>query len=141
MRKTRVFKSFSDFEEWTEQFENTSDYMYVPIVVDDGWKVAVDFFTECKSWKTALKRFRKTFSFVNEEIPVWIDTMEESCSNGCFKDVDGWKPANTLDPDDINECAKNGTYGYGVEENSEGCWYIYLNISGVYAGYPKEETK
>ena len=58
--KTKIFKSFEDYEKWTDQFENISDYQEIPTAIDDGWKVSVDMFTECKSWKTALRRFEKS---------------------------------------------------------------------------------
>lgn len=132
--KTKIFKSFEDYEKWTDQFENTSDYQEIPTVIDDGWKVSVDMFTECKSWKTALRRFEKAFAGVNSEIPGWVECIRESCENGYFLDTTGWKPAWTSDSEEVKEFAKRGTYSYGVEETMEGYWYIYLNISGTYAG-------
>lgn len=132
--KTKMFKSFEDYEKWTEKFENTSDYQEIPVAIDDGWKVSVDMFTECKSWKTALRRFEKAFAGVNSEITTWVECIRESCESGYFSDTTGWKPAWTSNPEEIKEFAKGGTYSYGVEETMEGYWYIYLNISGSYAG-------
>lgn len=132
--KAKIFKSFEDYESWTEQFENCSDYEEIPTAIDDGWKVAVDMFTECKSWKTALRRFEKAFSKVNSEISAWVEGIRESCENGCFEDTTGWMPAWTRDPETVREFAKSGTYSFGVEETMEGYWYVFLNISGCYAG-------
>ena len=131
---TMIFNSQEAYDNWTEQFENCFEYQEIPTAIDDGWKVAVDMFTECKSWKTALKRFAKAFAQVNPEIQGWIDCMKESCENKYFSDTNGWKPAWTTDPEQIKEWAKGGIYSWGVEETMEGYWYIFLNISGAYAG-------
>lgn len=129
----KMFTSFGEYEKWTETFENTSDYEGIPVGIDDGWKVAVDMFTACKKYKTALRRFEKTFKELNDQISGWVEYMNESCENGCFGEVNGWKPAWTTDTAEIREFAKGGTYSWGVEETLEGYWYIYLNISGIYA--------
>lgn len=133
----KMFKSFGEYENWTETFENASDYQEIPCAIDDGWKVSVDMFTVCKSYKTALRRFEKAFKEVNDKISGWVEGMRDSCENGCFQDVTGWKPAWTTEETEIREFAKSGVYSWGVEETTEGYWYIYLNISGVYAGREK----
>mgnify|MGYP002623456681 CR=1 FL=1 len=118
---TLVFNSMDAYEAWTEKFENASDYEMIPTAIDDGWKVAVDMFTECKSYKTALRRFEKAFENVNSEINEWFECMRECCESGYFKEIE-------------NSYPEGGTYSWGVEETMEGYWYIYLNISGSYAG-------
>ena len=128
----KKFASYAEYEAWTETFEECYEYENIPVLIDDGWKMSADMFTECKSYKTALRRFEKTFASV-PEIKEWIEGIRESCENGCFEDTTGWKPAWTYDPEEIKEFAKSGTYSWGIEETSEGCWYIFLNISGVYA--------
>lgn len=128
----KKFASYEEYEAWTETFENCSEYENIPVLIDDSWKISADMFTECKSYKTALRRFEKTFASV-PEITDWIEGIRESCENGCFEDTTGWKPAWSHDPEEIKELAKNGTYSWSVEEISEGRWYIFLNISGVYA--------
>lgn len=140
MKKTMIFRSFEEYEKWTEQFEDCAEYQEIPSAIDDGWKISADMFTECKSWKTALRRFAKVFADVNGEIPGWVESMKESCENGYFEDTTGWKPSWTLNPEEVKEFAKNGTYSYGVEETEEGYWYIFLNISGCYAGYERRCT-
>lgn len=138
MRKTLVFHNFEQYEEWTEQFESVSDYQEVPCAIDDGWKVSVDLFTECKSYKTALRRFAKAFAGVHKDIGDWVECMKESCENGYFGESDGWKPAHSSDPKEVAEWAKNGIYSWGIEETTEGYWYVFLNISGLYAGRKRE---
>lgn len=129
---TLVFNSYDAYERWTENFENCYDYEETPVVIDDGWKIAVDMMTECKSWKTALRRFEKAFGAYNEDIKAWIECMREAVESNYFKDrcEPGW---NTT-PEERKDFFKDGTYSWGVEEQDEGFWYIYLNISGGYAG-------
>lgn len=117
----KKFGSYSEYENWAQTFENCADYEEIPVVIDDGRKISADMFTACKRYKTALRRFEKTFKEVNGEIPAWLECMRESCESGYFKDR---TPAEW----------ENGTYSWGVEETSEGYWYIFLNISGIYAG-------
>lgn len=128
----KLFKSFEEYERWAETFENCSDYEEIPTAIDDGWKISVDMFTECKSWKTALRRFSKTFAPVSDGVAEWATCIRESCENGCFSDV--CRPAWTNDPEEVKKFLKGGAYSWGVEETMPGYWYIYLNISGVYAG-------
>lgn len=114
------FNSFDEYIEWTEQFDNCSDYEGIPVAIDDGKKISMDMFTECKSYKVAIRRFGKMFSEFKAEMDGWIDGMRESCENGCFKDSRYEDSTNA--------------YSWGVEETMDGYWYVFLNISGVYAG-------
>ena len=114
----KKFSNHNEYESWTESFENCSDYEQTPVVIDDGHKISADMFTACKSYKVAIRRFGKAFESI-PEIQDWIETIRESCESGYFEDH--------------SEYHKNGCYGFGVEETMEGYWYIYLNISGVYA--------
>ena len=99
--KTMQFKSWDEYESWTERFEECYEYEQVPTVIDDGWKVSADMFTECKSWKTALRRFAKAFACVDEATGFadWIDGIRESCESGYFEDTTGWHPGWTCDPE------------------------------------------
>ena len=128
------FSSYTEYECWTDTFENASDYEEIPVAIDDGWKISMDMFTSCNSYKTALRRFEKTFVEVSGEIAAWVEHMRESCEGGLFMDTTGWRPDWSNDPEVIKEHSKNGVYSWGVEEPSEGCWYVFLNISGIYAG-------
>ena len=121
MRNTLIFNNYDAYDNWTEQFQDCSEYEMIPVAVDDGWKVMTDMFTECKSFKTALRRFEKAFGDVNTEIRGWVESMRESCEAGYFKESDMRYP-------------EGGTYSWGVEETDEGLWYVFLNISGAYAG-------
>lgn len=68
----KKFISYDEYEQWTETFENASDYEEIPVAIDDGWKVSVDMFTACKSYKTAIRRFEKTFKEVHSDISAWV---------------------------------------------------------------------
>lgn len=128
-----IFKSFEEYESWTETFENASDYQEIPTLIDDGWKISVDMFTACKSWKTAVRRFAKVFSGYNEDVACFIEGMKESAENGCFSDCTGCMPAWNYTQEEKKEYQKNGTYSWGIEETADGYWYMFLNISGMYA--------
>ena len=132
MKKTKIFKSFPEYEAWTDSFENCSDYAYIPSAIVNDWSVSSDMFTECKSWKTALKRFLKAFENVDPEIPTWVECMMESCGNGYFGDH--LSPAWEATPEEKKEFYRGGSYSWGVSETDEGLWYVFLNISGIYAG-------
>ena len=78
MKATKRFESFADYEDWTQQFDGSFEFEEFPVVIDDGWKISADMSTECKSWKTALKRFAKAFDGISE-ITDWIDCIRETC--------------------------------------------------------------
>lgn len=128
----KKFNSFEEYERWTERFENASDYEMIPCAIDDGWKISLDMFTECKSYKTALKRFAKAFDEIEKSagIETWVEGMKESCENGYFADkLTYW------DKEEERRRAKEfGTYAWGVEQIDERLWYVFLNITGAYAG-------
>lgn len=130
--KTKIFKSFKEYESWTERFENCSDYEEIPCVIDNGWKISMDMLTECRSWKTALRRFEKQFKDVDENAGItdWVEGIRESCENGYFKDA-----MTMYDKEEEKKTAQTfGTYSWGIEDVGENYWYIFLNISGEYAG-------
>lgn len=133
---TLVFNSLDAYETWIEQFENCSDYEEIPVAIDDGWKIAVDLFTDCKSWKTALRRFEKAFGDYSEDIKGWIECMRESVESGYTSD--SLKPGWNATEEEKQDLYKYGTYSWGVEEQDDGYWYIFLNISGVYASRERE---
>ena len=108
------FSSYAEYESWTATFENASDYEEIPVAIDDGWKISIDMFTACKSYKTALRRFEKTFRVVSSDITGWVECMRESCESGCFEDTTGWRPAWSNDPEEIKAYSKNGTYSLSL---------------------------
>lgn len=55
----KKFSSYAEYESWTDTFENPSDYEEIPVAIDDGWKISIDMFTACKSYKTGPPAFWK----------------------------------------------------------------------------------
>lgn len=106
--KVKEFKTMEEFEKY---FESGCYNELVPTVITENCYYKVDFTTYCKSWKTAIRRAKKAFSeYV--DIVVWLDGIEESCSNGCFN------------CDEKND----GGWFFGVEEVADGVWYIYISF-------------
>lgn len=132
MRKIREFKNIDEFEKWKENIDTDLE---IPVVIDDGWKIMMYLFTNCKSWETALRRFKKTFSNVNKEVPGWIKKIKKSCKNGRFNDSNDYR--FVWDKEEQEKVRKTGIYSFDVEEFDDGLWYIYLRISGCYAGRKK----
>lgn len=129
--KVKKFDSFSEYDAWTETFDNAADYQMIPTIIDDGWKVSIDLFIECKKAKTAIRRFISTFSEYFPDVKDWGDGMLESIEAGYWhSDSHGYQ-----DAEEERRIANTfGAFSWGVEETMEGVWYIYLNVSGEYAG-------
>ena len=130
MKKVKIFNDFEAYETWTDKFDDF-EYCYTPCLIDDGWKISMDVFIDCKSWKTALNRFKKAFGDYSEDVKAWIDGMYESCENGYMHDECYYSACES----DKELCKKYGSYGWAVEQVDDGRFYIFLNISGEYAGY------
>lgn len=116
MRKAKVFMNNEQYENWTKKFENLSDCSNIPVLIMENNKMSADCFFQCKSWKTALRRFKKAFN--NQLINQWVDLIYDSCESGCFKD--GFSG-------DVMHY-----YSWGVEQYDEE-WYIFINTCGVYS--------
>lgn len=131
MKATKRFTSYEEYENWTESFENCFEYEEIPSLIDDGWKLSMDIMIDCKTWKTALRRFEKAFVSCDPEIKVWVDGMKESCECGYWNDIS--LPSWDATPEELKEFNSFGTFSWGIEEIDECRWYIFLNISGEYA--------
>ena len=124
--KTKIFNNFEAYEAWTEQFDNC-EYCHTPCLIDDGWKISMDMLTDCKSYKTALNRFKKAFGDYNEDVKAWIDGLYESYECGYTHDELHYDTKELE-----KEYSKYGTFSWGIEEVDEGRWYIFMNLSGEY---------
>jgi len=122
--KPKKFSNFNEYEDWTERFDNCCDYEKIPVLIDDGWKISADMTTECKSWKTALRRFAKVFGDADESVKEWIEFMRDAADCGQFHEK--YIPIITKDDD-------GSFYSWGIEDVGDDIWYVYLNVSGVYA--------
>ena len=142
MRKVKSFTSYDEYEKWEEQFEESCEEENYPVYIDNGWDVKMDMFAECKNWKTAIRRFEKTFAEINPEVLPWAEQIMQECEEGNFTDVTGWKITFSYDEEEneqenLKSSQTFGSYGWGVEQLDENRWYIFLNISGAYAGKPE----
>lgn len=106
-------KEFKSFDEYVNYVESDSYNELVPTIIIDENYCAIDFTTYCKSWKTAIRRAMKIF-IKYEDVYNWLDGMKESCENNCFIDRSVYDGKYT------------GDYTFGVEEASDGVFYIYL---------------
>lgn len=135
-RTVREFISYDEYSEWTEQFENCSDYQLLPIIIDDGFKISCDMFTECASINTVMNRFEKAFSY-KEELKEWFETMRESFESGHYENIKGCYPAWITDRKEIQKFLEDGMYSFGIEQTDDNLWYVFLNVSGTYIGREK----
>ena len=116
---------FTSFEQF-EQSGTAGEYEALTVIDENGW-LKSDIMTECKSWKTALRRFFKMLG-EDSRLDGWYECMREGAENGCFKLNDF-----TMGNGSRNEFPG---YAYEIEEVDEGVWYIFLNVK--YTEYTKE---
>lgn len=114
--KTFYFDNFNDFEESGV----AGEYEVTAIVKKDHCNsLCADLMTECKSWKTAIRRFFKSLT----DYPGfngWQDGILESCENGYFSDKETYFEGG-------KSVYCKGGYFWEVE-NYDDCWYICLNV-------------
>lgn len=111
--KIRFFDSFAEFE----MSGTAGNYEEVTVIRENGW-IKCDLMTECKSYKTALRRFFKALANV-PEVSGWYEDMSESAENGYFQMNDNMMADGTRNP----------FPGYAWEiEDHDGAWYIFLNV-------------
>jgi hypothetical protein len=105
--KIRFFDSFAEFE----MSGTAGNYEEVTVVRENGG-IKCDLMTECKSYKTALRRFFKALANV-PEVSGWYEDMKNAADGGCFKAQDIYHS----DPG----------YFWAIEDH-DGAWYIFLNV-------------
>lgn len=98
--------NYASFDEFSAS-GTAGNWNTITVIREDGW-IKSDLMTECKSYKTALRRFFDNLKDV-PEVAEWRDCITESCECGCFE---GNEPQS---------------YAWAVEEINEGEWYIFLN--------------
>lgn len=122
---------FNNFDEFSAA-EVSGERETLTVVTENGW-IKADLMTECKSWKTALRRFFKALDPNNaEEFKGWYECMRESAENGYFKMNDSRMADGSRNP--------YMSFAWEIEEMDDGEWYIFLNIHpGEYE--TEEETE
>lgn len=114
--KTFYFDNFDDFEESGV----AGEYEVTAIVKKDHCNnLCADLMTECKSWKTAIRRFFKSLTDY-PEFNGWQDGILESCENRYFSDKETYFEGG-------KSVYCKGGYFWEVE-NYDDCWYICLNV-------------
>lgn len=98
--------NYASFDEFSAS-GTTGNWNTITVIRENGW-IKSDLMTECKSYKTALRRFFDNLKDI-PEVAEWHDCIAESCEYGYFKE---------------NESQR---YAWAVEEINEGEWYIFLN--------------
>lgn len=123
---------FNGFEEFSDA-EVAGEWEALTVVTENGW-IKADLMTECKSWKTALRRFFKALDPDSaEEFEGWYECMRESAENGYFKGNDFTMADGSRNP--------YTSYVWEIEEMNDGEWYIFLNIHpGKYETVEETET-
>jgi len=105
------FDGFSDFCDFLIESNKTENLDECVFTVSENEWYKCDLTTFCKSYKTAIKRFFKVLSDLDEGVfSGWAECMLESCENGYFADN------------------APGSFAWGVEWVDEGRWYIFLNV-------------
>ncbi len=114
MIRVRSFTSQDDFENFIDDV-NENKWETVTIVREND-NIACDIFTDCKSYKTAIKRFFKALSEAVPELDCKSECegMLESCENGYFNSNNG------------------STWFWGVESIDECGWCVFLNVKKSY---------
>lgn len=121
---------FNSFEEFSDA-EVAGEWEALTVVTENGW-IKADLMTECKSWKTALRRFFKALDPDSaEEFEGWYECMRESAESGYFKMNDSRMADGSRNP--------YMSYAWEIEEMNDGEWYIFLNIHP--GEYETEETE
>lgn len=114
---TRFFNSFDEFE----KSGTAGNYEETTVIRENGW-IKADVMTECKSWKTALRRFFKSLSSV-PELSDWYEYLRESAEYGCFKQNDFM--LNILERNEFP------SFAWEIEAVDENVWYIFLNTNQI----------
>lgn len=118
MLKVVEFESFEDFEE-----SGISGKYEVVTIVKGGShgkkRVCADLMTDCKRYKTAIRRFFKALEG-DGRFDGWREGIEESCENGHFADKEQyWESGKGL--------VYTGGYHWCVEDH-DGSYYVELTV-------------
>jgi len=109
---------YYSFEALEEDDEALNKHDVVTVVHDRGWSRA-DIVCDCKSWKTALRRFFRGLGY-DRTFAGWEEGLIESCENGYFTMNDFRMADGKANP--------YPSWAYGVEQLDSGYWYVFLNV-------------
>lgn len=125
VRKTQIKQSevikmkrtFKSFDEYSEYYDNHEHKVNDVDVVENELTVCADGEFECKSWKTAIRRFFKALAD-NVLFDGWKECLEECVDNGTWKERE----------EHYNGEYIIGGWHWGVESIDESHWYIELTV-------------
>lgn len=116
--KVVEFASFEEFEK--SKIPGRHEVVALVHRVCQGNKqVSADLITDCKNWKTAVKRFFNALGN-DERFDYWKECIIDSCENGYFSDKETYWV-------DGKGSVYDGGYHWAVEDN-DGSFYIELTV-------------
>lgn len=84
-------------------------------------RFCADLITNCKNWKTAVRRFFKALEG-DARFDGWEDVITESCENGYFHDVEKIWNVETL------KSEYQGGWHWTVEAIGEDAYYVEVTV-------------
>lgn len=117
-------RTFKNFDEYCNFYNEHKHQMNDVDIVENELTISADSEFECKSWKTAIRRFFKA-------IEGKFDTQgfDEQWLRECIEESDCWQEKCEVYN---RETGKNeyvpGGYHWSVEPTIEGCWYVELTV-------------
>ena len=116
----RYTRTFENFDEYSLYYKKHEHHEYITDIVEHANSVCADAEYECKSWKTAIKRFFRALAS-DSRFDGWYDAIQEACENGYFKDKSTvWENGKSV---------FTGDYFWEVEFIDENRWYICLSVA------------
>lgn len=110
-------RTFKNFDEYSEYYENREHKMNDVDVVENTVTVCADGEFECKNWKTAVRRFFKEIND-NSLFDGWKECITECVENGIWKEKEEYNGKHVC-----------GGWFWEVECIDEGFWYVSLTVS------------
>ena len=120
---SKYVRYFENQDEYDVFYDTHEHFGYRTDIVENKNDVSADATYECKSWKTAVKRFFAAIS---------IDRRFDGWDEECFIEAIGnghWNDKSTVWNDETGRCEYTGDYAWGVEELDDGLWYIFLKVA------------
>lgn len=111
----KMKRTFKSFDEYSEYYDNHEHRMNDVDIVEDTLTVGADGEFECKSWKTAIRRFFKALA--GDDRFDWEESIIEWIKEGVWKDRAEYNGKYII-----------GGYHWEVENIDENCWYIELTV-------------
>lgn len=109
---TRTFKNFDEYSNYYDEHEHEMNDVDI---VENKLTISADGEFECKSWKTAIRRFFKALA--GDDRFDWEESIIEWIKEGVWKDRAEYNGKYII-----------GGYHWSVESIDEGLWYVELTV-------------